>query len=86
VRQARKHAEAEVKTLFKLIGCLVFVWVAIICVPGEAFAQGYGTISGTVTDLTGAAIPGAEVTATQASTTLVLKRRQVEKALMCFRR
>jgi len=38
-----------------------------------ASAQGYGTISGTVTDTTGAAIPGAEVTATQAATGIALK-------------
>lgn len=34
----------------------------------RAEAQGYGSISGTVTDSTGAAVPGAQVTATQEST------------------
>ena len=38
-----------------------------------AAAQGYGTISGTVTDTSGAVVPGAEVTATQTTTGLALK-------------
>ncbi|HEV2327013.1 MAG TPA: TonB-dependent receptor [Terracidiphilus sp.] len=36
--------------------------------PASLHAQGYGTISGTVTDPTGALIPGATVTATQPQT------------------
>lgn len=61
------------KTLFKLACSLVFVSAGFLCTQGDAFAQGYGTISGSVTDSTGAAVPGAAVTATQTGTGLVLK-------------
>jgi hypothetical protein len=71
-RPARKHEEAEVKALFQLTCGLVFVW-AVIFAPGNALAQGYGTISGRVTDPTGAVVPDAAVTATQAGTGLVLQ-------------
>ncbi len=51
--------------------------VAAVCVlamiPAAVSAQGYGSISGTVTDTTGAVITGAEVTAIQAGTGLILK-------------
>ena len=48
----------------------VFVLTAIFCVllGGSAFAQGFGRISGTVSDPSGAVIPGAVVTAVQAGT------------------
>jgi Carboxypeptidase regulatory-like domain len=71
-RPARKHEEAEVKALFQLTCGLVFVW-AVILAPGNALAQGYGTISGRVTDPTGAVVPEAAVTATQAGTGVVLQ-------------
>src|SRR3984885_2327148 len=80
-RRARIVREAEVKTLFKLVGSLVFVW---ICTPGAAFAQGYGTISGSVTDSTGAAVPGAAVTATQTGTGLVLKTTTTPEGTYVF--
>jgi hypothetical protein len=38
------------KVGWKLTCSLVFVCVGLICTPRSAFAQGYGTISGTVTD------------------------------------
>jgi hypothetical protein len=72
--------EAEVKTLFKLVGSLVLV----CCTPGVAFAQGYGTINGSVTDSTGAAVPGAVVTATQAGTGLVLKTTTTPEGTYVF--
>ena len=60
------------RTLLKLTGSLIVVFAVMICVPGGAFAQGYGSISGTVTDATGAVVPGAGVTATQVGTGLAL--------------
>jgi hypothetical protein len=47
--------------------------VFCICVPGGLLAQGLGSISGTVTDTTGAVVSGAGVTATQVGTGLELK-------------
>jgi hypothetical protein len=44
--------------------CVVFL------LPAGHRAQGYGSISGTVTDSTGAVVPGVQVTATQAGTGL----------------
>ena len=49
-----------------------FVSLALLCMPSAARAQGYGRISGTVTDSTGAVIPGATVTATQITTHFIL--------------
>jgi hypothetical protein len=61
------------RTLLKLNGILAVVWAASICIPIAAFGQGYGSITGTVTDPTGALVPGAAVTATQAGTGLELR-------------
>jgi Carboxypeptidase regulatory-like domain len=51
--------------------------LAALCVlsivPTTLHAQGYGSISGTVTDSTGAVVPGVQLTATQSSTGLALK-------------
>jgi hypothetical protein len=43
------------------------------CLPMGLFAQGFGRINGTVTDASGAVVTGAEVSATQTSTGLLLK-------------
>ncbi len=48
--------------------CLVF-----LLLPAGLRAQGYGSISGTVTDSTGAVVPGVQITATQAGTGLTVK-------------
>jgi hypothetical protein len=61
------------KTFLKLIISLAVVCLVFVCVPSRVFAQGNGSISGIVTDATGAVVPGAEVTATQAGTGLALK-------------
>jgi hypothetical protein len=57
---------------FRMAVIALLLW-ALGCVPRGAVAQGYGSISGTVIDASGAIVPGAEVTATQTSTGLVLR-------------
>ncbi len=52
----------------KLIGCLVAVFALSVCIPSRLSAQGFGSINGTVTDASGAVVPGAKITAIQAST------------------
>ena len=52
---------------------IAMLFCAIGFAPRGILAQGYGSISGTVTDPSGAVVPGAEVTATQTTTGLVLK-------------
>jgi carboxypeptidase family protein len=59
------------KASLRLIGS--FVLISGILGSISARGQGYGSISGTVTDTTGAVVTGAEVTATQAGTGLQLK-------------
>jgi hypothetical protein len=61
------------RTFLNLIGGLALTCAVFLCIPRAAFAQGYGSISGTVMDATGAVIPGAVIAATQAGTGLVLK-------------
>ena len=72
------------KVGWKLICSLVFVCVGLICSPRSAFAQGYGTISGTVTDSTGAVVPAAAVTATQSGTGLVLRTTTTPEGTYVF--
>jgi len=61
------------RAFLKLISSLVAVCAVSICIPSALYAQGNGSISGTVTDASGAVVAGAEVTATQAATGLTLK-------------
>jgi hypothetical protein len=57
----------------KLTGIFAVLYALFFLTPHATFAQGYGSINGTVTDATGAVVPAAEVVATQASTGLILK-------------
>jgi hypothetical protein len=61
------------KTFLKVTGSLAVVLAALIFVSSGAWAQGYGSIRGTVTDPTGAVVSGAQVTAIQAGTGLAMK-------------
>ncbi len=45
-----------------------FLALTVVVFPVHLKAQGYGSVVGTVTDATGAAVPGASVTATQTDT------------------
>src|ERR1700679_2713757 len=72
------------RSFLKLNGILFVVWAALICIPIAAFGQGYGSITGTVTDPTGALVPGAAVTATQAGTGLELRAVSSNSGSYCF--
>jgi hypothetical protein len=71
-------------TFLKVIGSLLVVWVALICVSNGAWAQGFGSIRGTVTDPTGAVVSGATVTATQAGTGLAMKTSTSGEGIYVF--
>ncbi len=60
------------RTSLNLTRILMVVLMALACFPCAAFGQGYGSISGVVSDTTGALVSGAGVTATQVGTGLVL--------------
>ena len=61
------------KEITKMIGAIAVVCLSCLLAPAGLFAQGYGSISGTVTDSTGAVVPDAVVTATQTATGLAIK-------------
>jgi hypothetical protein len=48
--------------------CCAFLGIIVILAAQAAFAQGYGKITGIVTDPTGAAVQGAKITLTQTAT------------------
>src|SRR5580658_7908376 len=72
------------RTFVRLSATAILVCAASICVPNYLFAQGYGSISGTVADSTGAIIPGAAVTATQVGTGLELKTTTTSDGTFLF--
>ncbi|MGD0292604.1 MAG: carboxypeptidase regulatory-like domain-containing protein [Terracidiphilus sp.] len=72
------------KSFLKVTGSLLAVCAALICASSGAWAQGYGSISGTVTDATGAVVAGATVTATQAGTGLAMKTSTGGEGLYVF--
>ncbi|HVU45125.1 MAG TPA: carboxypeptidase regulatory-like domain-containing protein [Terracidiphilus sp.] len=59
--------------LKKIIGISTLICMVLAILSAQARAQGYGSITGTVSDATGAVIPDAELTATQAGTGLQLR-------------
>jgi hypothetical protein len=64
---ARHHQPTRQATL-KAVGLLLVAALAVVC-PARA-QQGRGTILGTVTDTSGAVVPGAQVTITNTATNL----------------
>jgi hypothetical protein len=78
------HQEAEMKSFLKVTVSLLAVCAALICASNGAWAQGFGSISGTVTDATGAVVAGAVVTATQAGTGLAMKTSTGGEGLFVF--
>ena len=48
--------------------CRVFLLLVAVVIPSALLAQGLGSIVGTVTDPSGAVVPGAQVTVTEAGT------------------
>ena len=53
---------------------LAVFWIALVCLVSPAFAQGdRGTITGLITDVSGAVVPNVEVSATQLETNVVFK-------------
>src|ERR1019366_4866740 len=52
----------------RTMGALAILWIAGFLTTGHAYGQSVTQISGIVKDETGAAAPGAEVTATQTET------------------
>ena len=61
------------RTILKFFRGLATVGMLYLCFAGALHAQGFGSINGTITDSTGAAIPGAQVTATQVGTGVIFK-------------
>ena len=55
------------RTLSSGFSCLALLVLLVLSAP-SLLAQGYGSVSGTVTDPSGAAIPNATITATQVDT------------------
>ena len=56
------------RAFLTLIGRLATVCAVGVCIPSGLFAQGFGTVNGTVTDPSGAVVAGAKVTLTQVGT------------------
>ena len=68
----------------KLIGSLAVVFAIYVCFPVGMAAQGFGSINGTVTDASGAVVPGVEVTITQAGTGISLKTTSGDEGNFVF--
>src|SRR5579862_5055545 len=56
------------RAYLKLVGSLMAACAVCACVSSGLYAQGFGSVNGTVTDSSGAVVAGAKVTLTQAGT------------------
>ena len=72
------------KAIAKIIGTIAVVCLFCLLAPAGLLAQGYGSISGTVTDSTGAVVPDAVVTATQSGTGLMVKTTATGEGTFVF--
>ena len=63
---------------------LLLLWVCVVLLPGPLFAQSTGSIRGTVTDATGASLPGASVTVIGTATGLSRSEQSNESGLFVF--
>src|SRR5688572_8131301 len=71
VNAGKKDGQGGYVALFTRISRILSVWIVTLSVVGAvAYGQSAGAIVGTVTDPSGALIPGVEVTATDQGTNL----------------
>jgi hypothetical protein len=63
-----QETKLTMNAILKQVRSLTVVCAALFCFASGAFAQGLGTISGTVVDSSGASVPAATVTLTQVKT------------------
>ena len=80
--RVRSWSVSETLTLLTVVG-LVLGYVGFSSVPLWAQTVGSAQIGGAVADPTGAAVAGAEVTATQAETNAVHRAVTGARVLMC---
>src|SRR5690348_5531327 len=70
---------------FRGFALAIAMFTVICCTGIPAYAQVFsGSVSGTITDSSGAAVPGADLTLTQASTRLVVKTSSDANGLFVF--
>jgi hypothetical protein len=72
------------KAFPRYIASLAVAFAACMLLPGGLFAQGFGAINGTVTDATGAVVPGAQVVLTQVGTGLARQTTSSNEGTYAF--
>lgn len=72
------------RTFLKLIGSLAVVCAVLFCAPSGGFAQGLGSISGTVLDATGASISSASVVLSNQATGEAITAQTHQDGLYVF--